>query len=309
MLRRLDKAFQAFFRRIRAGDKPGFPRFRSRDRYDSVTFPAYGDGCGVRENGKLYLQGVGETRVKWHRQIEGKIKTVTVRRRAGRWHVYFNVEYDPEPLPAVGGEVGINMGLEHFAALSTGHLVANPRWYKGVHRNGRRKGVFELQRVHEHVANQRADFVHKLSRRIARGYQLIAVEKLNTGGMSKGMLAKQVHDAGWRSSKDGSINVASVAVLRKPGEGRSNPSTSPDRAGARSVETPERKRSGQSSSRASSTSTHRHATLAAGGSPGFVRSHVRRQRHCRVVSSSNRTTVPGGCNRSPSWQSGGRNTQ
>ena len=83
VLRRLDKAFQAFFRRLKDGGKPGFPRFKSRDRYDSFTFPAYGDGCRVRENGKLYLQGVGEIRVKWHREIAGKIKTVTVRRRAG----------------------------------------------------------------------------------------------------------------------------------------------------------------------------------------------------------------------------------
>ncbi|MDE0206702.1 MAG: transposase [Candidatus Tectomicrobia bacterium] len=215
VLRRLDKAFQAFFRRTRAGDKPGFPRFKSRDRYDSVTFPAYGDGCRIRENGKLYLQGVGEIRVKWHRQVAGKVKTVTVRRRAGRWHVCFSVECESEPLPVVETEVGIDMGLEHFAALSTGDLIANPRWYKSAQRrlrraqrkvarrvrgsNGRRKAVRELQRVHEHVANQRSDFVHKLSRRVVDGYQLIAVEKLNVAGMSRGMLARQVHDAGWRS--------------------------------------------------------------------------------------------------------------
>jgi putative transposase len=215
VLRRLDKAFRAFFRRLEAGGKPGFPRFKSRDRYDSITFPAYGDGCRIRENGKLYLQGIGEVRVKWHRQVAGKIKTVTVRHRAGRWHVSFSVEYDPEPLPEIDAEVGIDVGLEHFAALSTGDLIANPRWYRSAQRrlrraqrkvtrrvkgsNGRRKAVRELQRVHEHVANQRADFVHKLSRRIVDGYQLIAVEKLNVGGMSRGMLAKQVHDAGWRS--------------------------------------------------------------------------------------------------------------
>ena len=215
VLRRLDKAFRAFFRRLKAGAKPGFPRFKSKDRYDSVTFPAYGDGCRIRDNGKLYLQGVGEIRVKWHRQIKGKIKTVTVRRRGGRWHVCFSVEYEAKPLPVVEAEVGIDVGLENFAALSTGDLVANPRWYKGAQRclrriqrkvarrvkgsNGRRKAIRELQRVHEHIANQRADFAHKLSRRIVNGNQLIAVEKLNVGGMSKGMLAKQVHDAGWRS--------------------------------------------------------------------------------------------------------------
>lgn len=184
VLRRLDKAFQAFFRRVRSG-------------------------------GKLYLQGIGEIRVKWHRQVTGKIKTVTVRRRSGRWHVCFSVEYEPHPLPALDADVGIDVGLDHFAALSTGDLIPNPRWYRNAQKrlrraqrkvarrvkgsSGRRKAVRELQRVHEHVANQRADFVHKLSRQIVDGYQLIAVEKLNIGGMAKGMLAKQVRDAAWRS--------------------------------------------------------------------------------------------------------------
>ena len=215
ILRRLEKAFRAFFRRLEAGDKPGYPRYKSRDRYDSVTFPAYGDGCRVRNNGKLYLQGVGEIRVKWHRQIKGKIKTVTACRRGGCWYVCFSVEYEIDPLLVVDDEVGIDVGLEHFAALSTGDLIANPRWYRSAQRclrraqrkvarrakgsNGRCKAVRELQRVHEHVVNQRADFVHKLSRRIVDSNQLIVVEKLNIGDMAKGMLAKQVHDAGWRS--------------------------------------------------------------------------------------------------------------
>ena len=215
ILRRLDKAFQAFFRRLKAGKKPGFPRFRSRNRYDSLTFPSYGDGCRIRQNGKLYLQGVGELRVKWHRKIAGTIKTVTVRRSAGRWHVCFSVEYEPEPLPEVDAEVGIDVGLEHFAALSTGELVSNPRWHARAQKrlrraqrkvarrvkgsSGRRKAVRELQRVHQRIANQRTDFAHKLARRTVDAYQFIVVEKLNVEGLAKGMLAKQVHDAAWRS--------------------------------------------------------------------------------------------------------------
>ena len=215
VLRRLDKAFQAFFRRLEAGKRPGFPRFRSRNRYDSITYPSYGDGSRIREGGKLYLQGVGELRVKWHREIKGTIKTVTVRRSAGRWHVCFSVEYDPEPLPETDAEVGIDVGLEHFAALSTGELVPNPRWHKAAEKrlrraqrrvarrvkgsNGWRKAVRELRRVHQRIANQRSDFTHKLARRIVNAFQLIAVEDLNVGGLAKGMLAKQVHDAAWRS--------------------------------------------------------------------------------------------------------------
>ena len=213
VLRRLDKAFKAFFRRTRCGDKPGFPRFKSKDRFDSYTFPAYGDGCKVRDNGKLYVQGIGELKVKWHRKLSDKIKTVTLRRRAGCWHVCFSVEYEADLLPVVQGEVGIDVGLGHFAALSTGDLIANPRWLrrgqarlrraqrrvarrrKGSRR--RRKAVLSLQRTHEHVANQRRDFCHKIARQLVNAYQLIVVENLNVKGMARGFLAKSVHDAGW----------------------------------------------------------------------------------------------------------------
>ena len=122
---------------------------------------------------------------------------------------------------------------DHFAALrSSGDLIPNPRWYRNAQKRlrraqrkvarrikgsvGRRKAVRELQRVHEHVANQRADFVHKLSRQIVDGYQLIAVEKLNIGGMAKGMLAKQVHDAAWRSFL-GKLTVKAAEAGRTSG--------------------------------------------------------------------------------------------
>jgi hypothetical protein len=88
VLRRVDRTFAAFFRRIKAGESaPGYPRFRSRSRYDSLTYPAWGNGCGLRPSGRLYLQGVGELKVKWHRLLptEAKIKTVTAKREAGRW--------------------------------------------------------------------------------------------------------------------------------------------------------------------------------------------------------------------------------
>ncbi len=213
VLRRLDKAFQAFFSRLKRGDKPGFPRFKSRDRYDSYTFPSYGDGCRVRKSGKLYLQGIGELKVKWHREIDGKIKTVTVRRQAGRWSVCFSVEYQHIPLPNLDAEVGIDVGLEHFAALSTGEMIETPRWLRKAQANlrraqrkvarrvkgstGRRKAVQDLQRVHEHVKNQRRDFHHKVARRLVENYQLIAAEALNIKVLSCGMLSKSVNDVAW----------------------------------------------------------------------------------------------------------------
>lgn len=213
ILRRLDKSFQAFFRRVKGGETPGFPRFKSRDRFDSITFPSYGDGCRIRKNGKLYLQGIGELKVKWHREIVGKIKTVTVRRQAGRWTICFSVEYDAEPLLSVDTEVGIDLGLEYFAALSYTEPIENPRWYRSEQArlrraqrkvarrqkgsNGRRKAVQILQRVHERIRNKRSDFHHQGARKIVDSYGMISVEDLNVKGLSRGMLAKSVNDAGW----------------------------------------------------------------------------------------------------------------
>jgi putative transposase len=107
VLRRVDKTFAAFFRRLTTGEKAGYPRFRSRSRYDSLTWPSWGDGCAVRHSGRLYLQGVGELKVKWHRPLAGHIKTVSAKREAGRWYVCFSVETpDPEPLPTSDLAVG-----------------------------------------------------------------------------------------------------------------------------------------------------------------------------------------------------------
>src|SRR6187455_2212107 len=115
VLRRVDKAFKAFFSRVKAGRKAGFPRFRSRRRYDSLTFPAYGDGCRLREHGRLYLQGIGELKVKLHRPVAGTVKTVSVKRQAGNWYALFSCEVEAVPLPASDEAVGIDVGLTTFA--------------------------------------------------------------------------------------------------------------------------------------------------------------------------------------------------
>ena len=213
VLRRVDKAYQAFFRRVKAGQHPGFPRFRSFRRFDSIAFPAYGNGCRLMPNGKLRIQGAGLINVKLHRPVDGKIKTVTLKRDVGKWYVCFAVECKQHPLPDSAEAVGIDVGLTTFAVLSDGAEVESPRFYRAsqaklrrAHRkvarrhkgsNRRRKAVRGLQCVSAHATNQRADFLHKESRKIVNKFGLIAVEDLNVKGLASGRLAKSVNDAGW----------------------------------------------------------------------------------------------------------------
>lgn len=214
VLRRLDRAFRAFFGRLKCGNKAGFPRFRSVRRYDSITFPAYGNGCKLLDTGKLRIQGVGHIKLKLHRAIEGIVKNATLKREAGKWFVCFSVERPIAPLPPSTEAVGIDVGLASFAVLSDGTDITNPRFYRHAQAklrlaqrrvarrpnkrsNRRRKAVVLLQGAYARVANQRADFQHKLSRRIVNRFGLIAVEDLNIKGLAGGMLAKSVHDAGW----------------------------------------------------------------------------------------------------------------
>ncbi|HEY7315430.1 MAG TPA: transposase [Gemmataceae bacterium] len=213
-MRRLDKAFVAFFRRVKSGEKPGYPRFKSRDRYDSFTFPAYGDG--VRLIGeRLRVQHVGLVRVKLHRPVEGAIKTVTLKREAGKWYVAFACELPDVPVADSGKPaVGIDVGLEAFLTTSDGEREPNPRYLKdalpklriagrAVSRKkkggrNRRKSVRRLARVHTRVRNLRREHHHQVALRLVRRFGLIAVESLNIKGMLRnGRLSRAIADAGW----------------------------------------------------------------------------------------------------------------
>ncbi len=213
VLRRVDKTFQAFFRRVKAGEKAGYPRFKGRDRFNSFGFPSWADGCHLTEAGRLKVQGVGIVKMKMHRPISGDIKTLTLKREVGKWYACLSLVVEtPEPT-ATTEAIGIDVGLTTFAALSDGQLIENPRHYrkgqrslrlaqrrvarrkKGSHR--RRKAVQLLQKAHKHIRDQRSDFHHKVSHQIAKRYGLVAVEELNIKGLSRGMLSKQVNDAGW----------------------------------------------------------------------------------------------------------------
>lgn len=212
VLRRLEVTFQAFFARVRRREKAGFPRFRSATRYNNFTYPQ--KGFWVIGN-KLKLSKIGGVKLKLHRPIEGRVKTLTVKRECGRWYAYFSVESGHELLPEAKGAIGIDVGLTTFVTLSDGTVTENPRYYQQAQArlrraqrkvarrkkgsNRRLKAVQLLARIHAHVRDQRADFHHKVSRQLVNSYGLIAVENLNIKGLAAGMFAKPVNDAGWAS--------------------------------------------------------------------------------------------------------------
>lgn len=215
-MRRLDKAFTAFFRRVKAGEKPGYPRFKGIGRFRSIEFPAYRDGIKL-VNGKLRVQYVGAMRIKMHREIEGTIKTVSIKEEGGKWYAVFSCDLgDVEVAPNEEPPVGIDVGLEAFLTTSAGERFDNPRNLKvslpalrrksrAVSRKqrrgkNRRKAVVQLQRIHARVREQRRDHHHKVALTLVRSYGLIAVENLNIRGMVRNhRLARSISDAAWGS--------------------------------------------------------------------------------------------------------------
>jgi putative transposase len=214
VLRRVDKTFKAFFRRSKAGKKAGYPRFKSLARFHSYTFPSYGNGCKLSENKKLYIQGVGELKVKLHREVAGRIKTVTLKKSCGKWDVCFSIEAEtPAPLPQTGNVIVIDVGVTSFAVLSDGTTIKNPRYYQSAHArlrrvqrkvsrrkrtsNRRRKAVQQLKLLHQHIKNQRSDFHHQVARKLINRYDVLAYENLNINGLARSILAKPIADVGW----------------------------------------------------------------------------------------------------------------
>ncbi|MGH9637639.1 MAG: RNA-guided endonuclease InsQ/TnpB family protein [Candidatus Angelobacter sp.] len=218
VLARLDKTYQAFFRRMRAGQTPGFPRFQGRNRFKSFTYKEFGNGAtcdGILDNGFLVLSKIGRVAVRWSRPIEGTPKTITISREADGWYVCIACADAPrEPLSLTGCETGIDLGLESFATLSDGTMIHNPRCYrkaerrpktaqrkvarrkKGSHR--RRKAVKMLAKAHQQVKRQRQDFQHKTTLRLIQQFDTIYHEDLQVATMVKNPhLAKSISDAGW----------------------------------------------------------------------------------------------------------------
>lgn len=214
-LRRLDKTFKAFFERIKRGDTPGFPRFKSHSRFNSVTY-AFGDGA-VLKDGRLRMVGIGPVKVNWHRPIpdNAKIKeAVVMRDSTGKWWVSFLIELPNIVLPTHDGPaVGVDLGLSALVTLSNGEKVAPPQYFRKAQaklrrqqrRASRRKRYSKRQKkayklvakTHQKIANQRKTFTHTLSRQLVNTHSLIAAEDLNILGLAKSNLAKSVTDAGW----------------------------------------------------------------------------------------------------------------
>ena len=120
----LDKAFQAFFCRVKSGETPGYPRSKGRNRFDSFGFKEYGNGFKL-DGRRLKLSGMGRLRVRWHRSLEGTIKTVRICRQAGKWYAYFACEVEERPLPPTGLAVGIDVGIHHLLATSDQEVMAS----------------------------------------------------------------------------------------------------------------------------------------------------------------------------------------
>jgi putative transposase len=208
-LRRIDRAFKAFFRRCKARQKPGFPRFRSSQRYDSFGF-----SLSTMRDKRLNVPNVGRIKLRGGRDVAGKAKCCTVKRDGKRWTVSVVCDIGPAPVKRIVAKaVGIDVGITTLATLSDGIEIDNPRWTKqhedqiaaanrALSRKQKRSknrihARQALSRAHQRAANARRNYLHHVSKWLIANYDLIAHEALNVKGMARGNLAKSILDAAW----------------------------------------------------------------------------------------------------------------
>ncbi len=238
VLTRLDRAYQAFYRRVAAGETPGFPRYQGQERYHSFTYKQVGEHGGVRlDHGVLVLSKLGRLVVRWSRPLAGTPKTVTLTQEADGWYVCFSCADVPiQPLPPTGRVTGIDVGLAVFLVTAEGERVENPRHYRrGEKRlakaqrrvsrrkkgsNRRKKAVVLLAKAHQHVRRQRRDFHHKTALALVRAYDTLYLEGLRVANLLRNRhLAKSISDAGWaqfRSLLDAKAAWAGRRVVAVP---------------------------------------------------------------------------------------------
>jgi putative transposase len=238
VLHRLDRAFQAFFRRIKTGERPGYPRFQGKDRYNSFTYPQIGEhGGAVLDGGLLSLSKIGRIPIRLHRPLEGTPKTVTISREADGWYACIScAEVPVEPLPPTGGDTGIDVGLKVFLITADGDVIENPRHLRKAekqlakaHRRvskrkrgskRRLKAIAWLQRKYQRIQRQRRDFHHKTARALLKAYDTIFLEDLRVANLVRNRhLAKSISDAAWgqfRTILEGKAAYAGRRVVAVP---------------------------------------------------------------------------------------------
>jgi putative transposase len=241
-VRRLDRAFQGFFRRVRTGEKPGYPRFRGRGWWDSIEWPA--EKGGARWDSvphpkvtRVYLAGIGHVRVHQHRPVKGRVKTITAKRENGRWYVVLSCDDVPaEPLEPTGSPIGIDMGVASFLTASDSAHVPNPRHlaatagrlaaaqqYLARKKRGssrRKKAVAKVARLHGKVRRQRLDHAHKTALALVRAHNLIVHEDLKIKNMTArpkprpdGSGGQQSNGAAAKAGLNKSINDAGWGIF------------------------------------------------------------------------------------------------
>ncbi len=210
---RVDLGVKAFFRRLKAGEKPGYPRFKGYGRYDSFTFPQ--SGFSITHESRVSLSKIGAVKMVYHRPVRGSVKTATIHKSStGKWYITFSCECDPQRLDPISPQVGIDVGLTTFATLSNAEEIDNPRFFRAEEKalkrvqrkhSKRAKGTPErrkyrkvVARVHERVTFKRDNFTHQQSRQIVNRFGVICVEDLNVNRMlHTHCLAKSISDAAW----------------------------------------------------------------------------------------------------------------
>jgi putative transposase len=229
VLHRLDRAFAAFFRRVQAGEEPGYPRFQGRNRYNSFTYPQVGEHGGATLDGRiLSLSKIGRIPLRLHRPLEGTPKTVTISNEADGWYACFScAEVPTEPLPVTGRETGIDVGLKVFLVTAEGGYVENPRHHRkaeqGLKKAQRRisrrkqgskrwcKAVRQCAKTYQKVKRQRCDFHHKTALHLVREYDTIYLEDLQVRNLSRRPKAKPDGNGGYEhngASRKAGLNTS-----------------------------------------------------------------------------------------------------
>jgi len=201
VMNRLEKGMKAFFRRLENGETPGFPRFQGRNRYTSFTYAQSGFTLSEKH---VTLSKIGKVKVKYHREIQGVLKTCTIKHEVDQWYVVFSCEIpDEQVVPTLAytdDAIGIDLGLLHFATLSTGDTIENPRYFRRAQADLKRKqrhlsrckprshrrekAKRQVAKAHRKIKNQRHDFLHKQSRQLVNTYEVIVFEAISSAKMS-----------------------------------------------------------------------------------------------------------------------------